>query len=102
MAGTVESGSRDANFSLQGYSDQLLQHWGDLEGGTEYIQTTASFDAAIALEAVESAAQAAYQKLVDNNVLAEVLVTGYASPALAIVGIVSIAAEGEITYLEPQ
>jgi hypothetical protein len=102
MAGTAEGGSRDNDWSITGTSQQLAAHWADLEGGREYVQTKASFDPSIAIDAIKSAAQVAADEVVNNAQLATVLLYGFCSPVLglALLGYYEVTGQG--SYLLPR
>jgi hypothetical protein len=55
MAGTVEPGSRDDDWSESGNNPLIAANWADLQGATEYLQTDVDFDAAVLLEDIKHA-----------------------------------------------
>jgi hypothetical protein len=83
MAGTVEEGSRDDDFTITGFSTDLANGWGDLEGGTEYEQTRATLDIGTVVDAIKSLADAAVSALARAGSLDVILEFGLPSPILA-------------------
>jgi hypothetical protein len=55
MAGTVEPGSRNDDWSESGNNPLIAANWADLQGATEYLQTDVDFDAAVLLEDIKHA-----------------------------------------------